>query len=36
MPRFDDALDWTRRHVDSGRLPTAVLGIATGDRKSVV
>ena len=31
MPRFDDALDWTRRHVDSGRLPTAVLGIATGD-----
>ncbi|WP_091230026.1 serine hydrolase [Microbacterium sp. 3J1] len=28
---FDAAFDWTRRHVESGRLPTAVLGIATAD-----
>ncbi|MDO9591096.1 MAG: serine hydrolase domain-containing protein [Microcella sp.] len=25
---FTDAADWTRRHVDAGRLPVAVLGIA--------
>ncbi|WP_243076500.1 serine hydrolase [Microbacterium sp. SS28] len=25
------AFDWARRHVDAGRLPTAVLGIATAD-----
>lgn len=25
---FSAALDWTRRHVDAGRLPVAVLGIA--------
>jgi len=29
MPRFDRAFDWTRRNVDDGPLPTAVLGIAT-------
>lgn len=29
--RFDAAFDWARRQVDSGRLPTAVLGIATAD-----
>ncbi|GAA3908332.1 serine hydrolase domain-containing protein [Microbacterium invictum] len=28
---FTTALDWVRRHVDAGRLPTAVLGIATAD-----
>ena len=26
--RFTAAADWTRRHVDAGRLPVAVLGIA--------
>jgi CubicO group peptidase (beta-lactamase class C family) len=31
MPAFDHAFDWARRHVDEGRLPTAVLGIATAD-----
>ena len=31
MPTFDHAFDWARRHVDDGRLPTAVLGIATAD-----
>ncbi|PWC05788.1 serine hydrolase domain-containing protein [Agromyces badenianii] len=31
MPRFDHAVDWVRRHVDGGALPTAVLGIATRD-----
>jgi CubicO group peptidase (beta-lactamase class C family) len=25
---FGAAIDWARRHVDSGRLPTAVLGVA--------
>lgn len=29
MSDFDHAFDWARRHVDSGALPTAVLGIAT-------
>lgn len=29
MADFDHAFDWARRHVDSGALPTAVLGIAT-------
>ncbi|WP_022891028.1 serine hydrolase domain-containing protein [Agromyces subbeticus] len=29
MSGFDHAFDWARRHVDSGALPTAVLGIAT-------
>lgn len=28
MPAFDHAFDWTRRHVASGALPTAVLGVA--------
>ncbi|GAA1780060.1 serine hydrolase domain-containing protein [Agromyces lapidis] len=28
MPTFDAAFDWTRAHVASGVLPTAVLGIA--------
>ena len=31
MPSFDHAFDWTRRNVDDGPLPTAVLGIATAD-----
>ena len=31
MPHFDHAFDWVRRHVEHGPLPTAVLGIATGD-----
>lgn len=26
---YSAAFDWTRRHVDAGRLPTAVLGVAT-------
>ncbi len=29
--RFDAAFDWARRQVAQGRLPTAVLGIATAD-----
>ncbi|QAV70517.1 class A beta-lactamase-related serine hydrolase [Salinibacterium sp. UTAS2018] len=28
---FAHAFDWARRHVDSGALPTAVLGVATAD-----
>jgi len=31
MPTFDHAFDWARRHVESGALPTAVVGIATAD-----
>jgi CubicO group peptidase (beta-lactamase class C family) len=31
MPTFDHAFDWTRRNVDDGPMPTAVLGIATAD-----
>lgn len=27
--RFDHAFDWARRHVRAGRLPSAVLGVAT-------
>lgn len=29
--RFGAAVDWVRRHVDDGRLPAAVLGVATAD-----
>ncbi len=28
---FDTALAWARRHVDEGRLPSAVVGVATAD-----
>ena len=31
MPSFDHAFDWTRRHVDDGPMPSAVLGIATAE-----
>ncbi|WP_127473365.1 serine hydrolase domain-containing protein [Microbacterium sulfonylureivorans] len=31
MTTYAAAFDWTRRHVDDGRLPTAVLGIANAD-----
>jgi CubicO group peptidase (beta-lactamase class C family) len=31
MTGFGAAFDWARRHVEAGRLPTAVLGIATAD-----
>lgn len=31
MPQFDHAFDWVRRHVDDGRLPTAVFGVATAE-----
>ncbi|GAA1955700.1 serine hydrolase domain-containing protein [Agromyces allii] len=31
MPIFDHAFAWARRNVDDGPLPSAVLGIATGD-----
>uniref|UniRef100_UPI001358186E serine hydrolase domain-containing protein n=1 Tax=Agromyces humi TaxID=1766800 RepID=UPI001358186E len=31
MPSFDHAFDWTRRHVDDGPMPNAVLGVATAD-----
>ncbi len=31
MTAYTAAFDWARRHVDSGRLPTAVLGIATAE-----
>ncbi|WP_137845466.1 serine hydrolase domain-containing protein [Microbacterium sp. 2FI] len=31
MNNYTAAYDWARRHVDAGRLPTAVLGIATVD-----
>ncbi|UYN83143.1 MAG: beta-lactamase family protein [Microcella sp.] len=33
-PSFSAAAEWTRRHVDAGRLPVAVLGIA--DTKGVL
>ena len=28
---YSAAFDWARRHVDAGRLPTAVVGVATAD-----
>ncbi|MGI9824591.1 serine hydrolase domain-containing protein [Agromyces sp. Marseille-Q5079] len=31
MSYFDHALAWTRRHVEQGPMPSAVLGIATAD-----
>ncbi|MBW9094368.1 beta-lactamase family protein [Microbacterium jejuense] len=31
MTGYGAAFDWARRHVGAGRLPTAVLGIATAD-----
>lgn len=31
MSEFDAAFDWARRHVAAGRLPSAVVGIATAD-----
>ncbi|MBM7832161.1 CubicO group peptidase (beta-lactamase class C family) [Agromyces cerinus] len=31
MPIFDHAFDWARRNVEQGPLPSAVLGIATGE-----
>jgi CubicO group peptidase (beta-lactamase class C family) len=31
MTGFDAAFDWARRHVPAGRLPTAVVGVATAD-----
>ncbi|MFE5408973.1 serine hydrolase domain-containing protein [Microbacterium sp. NPDC056569] len=31
MTGYAAAFDWARRHVDAGRLPTAVLGVATAD-----
>ena len=31
MTGYGAAFDWARRHVDAGRLPTAVLGVATVD-----
>jgi CubicO group peptidase (beta-lactamase class C family) len=31
MTGYAAAFDWARRHVEAGRLPTAVLGIATAD-----
>lgn len=31
MTGYGAAFDWARRHVEAGRLPTAVLGIATAD-----
>lgn len=31
MTEFTAAIDWTRRHVDAGRLPVAVLGIAAAN-----
>ena len=31
MSGYGAAFDWARRHVDAGRMPTAVLGIATAD-----
>ncbi len=31
MTAYSAAFDWTRRHVDAGRLPTAVVGIATAE-----
>lgn len=31
MTGYGAAFDWAKRHVDAGRLPTAVLGVATVD-----
>jgi CubicO group peptidase (beta-lactamase class C family) len=31
MTGYGAAFDWARRHVEAGRLPTAVLGVATAD-----
>lgn len=31
MSAYSAAFDWARRHVEAGRLPTAVLGVATAD-----
>ncbi|HEY9310497.1 MAG TPA: serine hydrolase domain-containing protein [Microbacterium sp.] len=31
MSDYGAAFDWARRHVEAGRLPTAVLGVATTD-----
>lgn len=31
MTGYGAAFDWARRHVDAGRLPSAVLGVATAD-----
>ena len=31
MTGYGAAFDWARRHVDAGRLPTAVLGVTTAD-----
>lgn len=31
MSSHTAAFDWARRHVDAGRLPTAVVGVATAD-----
>ncbi|WP_203582415.1 serine hydrolase domain-containing protein [Microbacterium hibisci] len=31
MTGYSAAFDWARRHVEAGRLPTAVLGVATAD-----
>ena len=31
MTAYRAAFDWARRHVEAGRLPTAVLGVATAD-----
>lgn len=31
MPAYDHAFDWARRHVAAGRLPTAVVGVATAE-----
>ncbi|WP_349425322.1 serine hydrolase domain-containing protein [Microbacterium sp. LWS13-1.2] len=31
MSGYGAAFDWARRHVEAGRLPTAVLGVATAD-----
>jgi CubicO group peptidase (beta-lactamase class C family) len=31
MTTYGAAFDWARRHVTAGRLPTAVLGVATAD-----
>lgn len=33
---FAHAFEWTRSHVDSGALPTAVLGVATASGVEVV
>lgn len=31
MSEYAAAFDWARRHIEAGRLPTAVLGVATAD-----